>query len=257
MRPAAAVVSSVLLAAALAAATAQQPGTQPPAAPQSGTPAPAPQGPAKAEALTDQKDKTPSDFARFVKQGDGGHFDTAITTYRNAAGAEVVLFAAVHIADGACYAALEQRFAGEEALLYELVGPDEYRPRKGEHVSESFISLLQNGMKNALELSFQLDCIDYSAPNFVHADMTPDEFQTQMAERGESLFGMMMKMGLQSMRAASGDDEEGAPGAPPVDLVRAFRSGEGRHQLRLLLASALEGMEAVRSEEHTSELQSL
>lgn len=202
-------------------------------------------------APTDRKDGTPSNFARFVRDGDGGRFDVAVTTYRNGDGVEVVLFGAVHIADGRHYEELQQRFATVEALLYELVGPEDYRPTKGEGGTGSVISLLQNALKTGLELEFQLDAVDYSPANFVHADMTPEEFEKSMAERGESLLGLMVRMSLQGMSQAGdrGDDDEGGERdeprkAPPaVDLVAAFRSGEGRHQLRLLLASQLEQLE--------------
>ncbi|HET7843268.1 MAG TPA: hypothetical protein VFL14_03895, partial [Xanthomonadales bacterium] len=124
-------------------------------------------------APSDAPDKTPSDFVRFVKVGDGGHLDTAITKYARG-DVELVLFAAVHIADGACYATLNDRFTTCDVLLYELVGPADYRPTKDrEPRGFNPISMLQQGLKNMLELSFQLDEIDYQAPNFVHADMTP------------------------------------------------------------------------------------
>ena len=38
-------------------------------------------------------------------------------------------------------------------------------------------------MTSALGLSFQLDEIDYTRPNLVHADMTPDEFAQSMRDR--------------------------------------------------------------------------
>src|SRR5262245_23991651 len=110
------------------------------------------------QTVTDAKDKRPSDFDRFVSVGDGGHFDTAITTYRNADGAEVELFAAVHIADAACYRELQRRFAACESLLYEVIGPAEYRPKKGERAA-SLPELWQQGMANALDLELQLDAI--------------------------------------------------------------------------------------------------
>ena len=209
---------------------------------------------------TDAKDRWPSDFARFVSVGDGGHFDTAITTYRNADGAEVKLFAAVHVADAACYQELQRRFEACESLLYELVGPEEYRPKKGDARGASFVSLLQQGMKNGLELEFQLDGIDYSASNFVHADMTPEEFKSSMDQRGETLFGMLWQVGMKAQaqmmadaaaaaeKAEAAQDAGGEPRAqkPAVndfDLIRAFRSGAGRHMLRLAMAQQLEGME--------------
>ncbi|MDO8349186.1 MAG: type II secretion system protein GspG [Planctomycetota bacterium] len=199
----------------------------------------------QAPALTDAPDKTPSDFARFVKEGDGGHFDTAITTYKKG-DVELILFGAVHIADQACYDALNDRFAACEALLYELVGPADYRPTKDRDEGFNPLSMLQKGLKTSMELSFQLDVIDYGPANFVHADMTPEEFQKSMADRGESLLSIMMDMmisGMKMQRDAMDAADGSTSAAANVDLVKAFRTGEGRHTLRMLFASQLEQIE--------------
>jgi len=191
---------------------------------------------------TDAQDKIPSDFARFVTVGDGGHFDTAITTYQKD-GVELVLYGAVHIADKACFEALNQRFRGCDVLLYELVGPEDYRPtRDREQKGFNPVALLQQGLKNGLQLSFQLDEIDYLAPNFVHADMTPQEFESSMSERGESLLSIMFEMMRSGADMQRQQAEEGhAP--PEVDFVKAFRTGEGRHTMRVTFAQQLEAME--------------
>ena len=39
----------------------------------------------------------------------------------------------------------------------------------------------------------QLDEIDYTKRNFVHADMSPDEFAASMKKKGESLWNMIWK----------------------------------------------------------------
>lgn len=187
----------------------------------------------------------PSDFVRFVAVGDGGHLDTAVTTYEKD-GVEVVFYGAVHIADKSVYEELNDRFTTCDVLLYELVGPEDYRPGKDrEERGFNPVSLLQNGLRHGLELSFQLDEIDYQVDNFVHADMTPQEFQSSMEERGESLLSIMFNMmaqGMQQQRAA--DEEGGGEGsAAEFDLVQAFRSGHGRHLLRMSFASQLEQME--------------
>lgn len=213
-----------------------------------------------AQEPTDAKDQRPSDFARFVLTENGGHFDTAVTTYRRDDGVTVRFFAAVHIADGAHYAELQKRFAGCGRLLYELVGPEDYRPKKGE-ARDGFVSMLQNGMKTGLELEFQLDGIDYATENFVHADMTPQEFASSMEERGESLLMMMFTAGMNAQRELmekaekAAEDGTEAPKEKPVDLVAAFRSGEGRHQLRLQLAQQLESLEAMSAGASTTLLE--
>ena len=198
-----------------------------------------------ADAPSDAPTKTPSDFVRFVTVGDGGHLDTAITTYKKG-DVELILFGAVHIADAACYQALDDRFTTCDVLLYELVAPADTRPTKEREEGMNPLSLLQRGMKNALELTFQLDEIDYQAPNFVHADMTPEEFADSMAARGESLLSilvdmMMSGMQMQAEQAERGDDA--AKGAAPFDLVKAVRSGAGRHALRMFAAQQMEQVE--------------
>ena len=55
----------------------------------------------------DGASETPSDFVRFVDVADGGRLETAITTYRNEAGVEVVLYGAVHIAESVHFEVLQ------------------------------------------------------------------------------------------------------------------------------------------------------
>lgn len=224
---------------------------------------PAPDAAAKPKQVTDEKTGTPSDFARFLAAETGGHFDVAVTTYRNDDGVTVRLFAAVHIADAAHYQELQRRFASCGRLLYELVGPEDYRPKRGESRG-GMVSMLQQGLKNGLELEFQLDGVDYGAGNFVHADMTPEEFEASMDERGESLFSMMLQLGFDAQRRAvksATDDEddvdgyEDKPREKPVDMVQAFRSGEGRHQLRLMMAQQLEALEGMSAGRGTTLLE--
>lgn len=196
----------------------------------------------------DGQQQVPSDFVRFVEDGDGGHLDTAITTYEKD-GVQVVLYGAVHIADARCYQELNDFFTTCDVLLYELVGPEDYRPTKDREAGGfNPIAFLQNGLKRSMEMAFQLDEIDYLADNFVHADMTPREFEESMAERGESLLSMMLDMmrsGMQMQREQADAQEEAGerPDADAFDLVKAFRSGEGRHLMRMTFASQLEQME--------------
>lgn len=186
--------------------------------------------------------ETPSDFVRFVEIGDGGRLETAITTYRNEAGVEVVLYGAVHIAEPVHFEVLQERFRTRQSLLYELVARPEDRPNPEEQRQGGggAISMLQRGLKNALGLQFQLDVVDYRPANFVHADMEPGEFAASMKERGESLMGIFLKMARGGAAAAT--REEGAP-APTLDFVSALRSGDGKRQLKMVLGRQLEQME--------------
>jgi hypothetical protein len=196
--------------------------------------------------LDDGQTQVPSDFVRFVKVGDGGHLDTAVTTYEKD-GVKVIFYGAVHIADRAIYQEMNKRFKTCDALLYELVGPEDYRPTKDrESTGFNPIAMLQLGMKQSLGLTFQLDEVDYQPENFVHADMTPEEFQSSMLEHGESLMSIMFDMmvnGMQTQREQQDADEQSGKPEAAFDLVKAFRSREGQHLMRVTFAAQLEQME--------------
>lgn len=195
---------------------------------------------------SDGQTTVPSDFVRYVRVGDGGHLDTAITTYEKD-GVKVIFYGAVHIADRSIYQEMNKRFATCDALLYELVGPEDYRPTKDrEERGFNPIAFLQQGMKKSMGLTFQLDEVDYLPKNFVHADMTPQEFQSSMLERGESLMSIMFNMmanGMKMQREQADVAEDASTPPPKFDLVKAFRSREGQHLMRVTFASQLEQME--------------
>ena len=125
--------------------------------------------------------------------------ETAIVRFAPAAGDRrtptVDLVAAVHIADTAYYRQLNREFQAYDAVLYELVAPEESKtPKPGDPPGNNPISLLQNGMKDLLDLEFQLKGIDYTRKNMVHADMSPDQFAESMQQRGESAWTMLARM---------------------------------------------------------------
>jgi hypothetical protein len=110
-------------------------------------------------------------------------------------GLAVDLISAVHIADKSYYEQLNREFANYDVLLYELVAPPGAKiPKAGQPKGNSPLSFMQRTMKDMLDLEFQLDTIDYEAKNFVHADMSPDEFAKSMKRKGESILGTFFRM---------------------------------------------------------------
>ena len=137
-------------------------------------------------------------------------------------GVKLTLYSAVHIADAAHYHDLQRRFAKHDALLYELIGPPDRRPYPGQkRRSRGGISMIQGMMKNALGLTFQLEQVDYRPENFVHADLTPSEFQRLAKERGESMAQLMfraMQNQMREMREREWEEDEG--------LLLAWQKGQ-------------------------------
>jgi len=193
----------------------------------------------------DVKDgQEPTKFLRFVEEGrDGGRLETGIATYKNAQGVTVQLVGAVHIADTGYYEALNKQFEGYDALLYEMVKPkDMGAPGRDREQANgiSLVHILQKGMKTFLDLDYQLDGIDYTKKNFVHADLTAEEFNRMQDERGESIFGLMLQQMLKELMKG---DNGAAQDMDPMQLLAALSSEDSARQLKLILAKQFQNMD--------------
>jgi hypothetical protein len=186
----------------------------------------------------------PTRFLRFVEEGrDGGRLETGIATYKNDKGVTVQLVGAVHIADPGYYEALNKQFEGYDALLYEMVKPkDMGAPGRDREQANgiSLVHILQKGMKTFLDLDYQLDGIDYTKKNFVHADLTAEEFNRMQDERGESIFGLMLQQMLKEIMKG---DNGRAQDMDPMQLLAALSSEDSARQLKLILAKQFQNMD--------------
>jgi hypothetical protein len=170
-----------------------------------------------------------------------GHVDTAVKTYTRADGVAVTLFAALHVADRAYYEKMEEQFKECDALLYEMVRDTEV-DMTSQVGTDNPLSQLQIGMKRMLGLEFQLEAIDYSRPNFVHADLDPDTFFRLQEERGESILGLMLQAILAEQARQANNPQANISG---LQLLMAFFSSDRAHALKLLLGQQMEQMEAM------------
>jgi hypothetical protein len=205
-------------------------------------------------ALTpDEADKLGSDWVRLLHDDNGKllGMQTAIIRYvpakqadRRAASVEVDLIAAIHVADAAYYRELNRRFKQYDALLYELVAPDGTVVPLGRGTSNTNpLGALQNGMKNMLELDHQLEQIDYTQPNFVHADLSPDQIQQAMKDRGEGFVQMYFQMLGESMAAQSTMSAKGE--SLDMDIFAALFAKDRARRLKTALAKQLAEVESV------------
>lgn len=158
----------------------------------------------------------------------------------------VDLVGAVHVGDKAYYDALNERFQEYDVLLYELVAPDGTVVEPGRGTSNRHpLGALQNSMKEMLQLEHQLEQIDYTKPNFVHADMSPDAFFKSMENREESFAKMYFRMigtslAYQGRMSSKGESAD-------VDILRALMSDDRPRQLKIALAKQLADMESLLS----------
>lgn len=183
-----------------------------------------------------------SSFSRFVDQGNSsGKLQTAITHYKNDQGVQVSLIGVIHIGDLEYYQELQEIFSGYDALLYEMVKPSGDSAIPGKRTTSS-ISSMQRGMKRLLELEFQLDVVDYSKDNFVHADMDVETFFRVQDERGESLMSLM----FQSMMQKWSQQMKGeGPKSNGFQLLAALLNPDRARALKYLLAQEMESIESM------------
>ena len=185
-----------------------------------------------------------NEFLRFVPDGpNGGVLQAATIRYRNAKGQTVDLIAAVHVADPAFYKTLNDQFTHEDALLYEMIMPkdmaiaelhDPNRPT-------SWITMFQHFLQTTLKLQYQLDGINYDAPNFVHADMDAETFTSMQQQRGESITGLMLQSVLRSLTDPDLNDNDPTGGIGP--LLLALHDPDQSRALKLMLARQFSKMD--------------
>ena len=163
---------------------------------------------------------------------------------RNASAATVDLIGAVHVGDRAYYAELNRRFEQYDALLYELVAPEGTEVPLGRGTSNSNpLGAMQNGMKSMLALEHQLEKVDYTKKNFVHADMSPDQFLQSMKDRNEGFLQMYMRLlgtslAQQSEMTANGESLD-------VELLAALFAQDRPRRLKMVLAKQLAETESL------------
>ena len=156
-------------------------------------------------------------------------------------GVSVDLIGAVHIGDKAYYEQLNKLFESYDALLYELVAPEGTVVPKGggPAATGNPVSAMQVSLKRMLDLEYQLEFVDYTRPNFVHADMSPEQLLETMRERGESVLQIFFKMMGQAIAMQSKDPTS----SNDVKLLMALISPNRAVRLKRIMAEQFEDLD--------------
>jgi hypothetical protein len=158
----------------------------------------------------------------------------------------VDLVGAVHVGDKAYYAKLNRMFRQYQALLYELVAPEGTRVERGRGTSNAHpVGAMQNGISSMFELEHQLEQVDYTRPNFVHADMSPEEFGKSMTDRDESFMQMYARMMGQAIAQQTEQASQGV--STDLELFTAMFAQDRPRKLKIAVAKQFESMESVLS----------
>lgn len=202
---------------------------------------------------------------------------TPVASYVDEGGREVALIGAIHVAEAEYYARLNKLFSGYDVLLFEMIGGEgfqreqelrrkldrskplggltleearewnrivEWRRRSAEEEKSFLLGLLGSAyqkLSDAVGLQTQHQGIDYSAPRFVHADMTLEEFRQAQARKGESFAGLMLKSFLASLVEKPGAYQPNEFGMM-LDLLSGNKTGL-KNELMRIFANAPEDLE--------------
>jgi hypothetical protein len=156
----------------------------------------------------------------------------------------VDLIGAVHIGDHTYYDKLNEQFEQYDVLLYELVAPKGARiPKGGRRDVNNPIALLQQIGKSVLDLESQVEQIDYTKKNFVHADLSPEGMAQAMRRRGEDgvtllldvLADMLRQQNIQEQTQEEQSDAE----TSQVDFFSLLLDPDGAVKMKQLLAEQM------------------
>jgi hypothetical protein len=207
--------------------------------------------PEKPKAPADKKAAVGS-FVRLQRDLDGQPvaLETAVVRCQGPKdGVTVDLVGAVHVGDRAYYAELNRVLKTYDVVLYELVAPAGTRPPKGGRPKDDLFGLVRQVVKLVLDLDWQVDRIDYTRDNFVHADLSPDQMAEAVRERGDDGLTLFLSVTAdllrqENLRQRKMPKEAPAARAADLDLGSLLLDPEAPVKLKRLLAEQLVELDA-------------
>ncbi|KAJ4910755.1 hypothetical protein Rs2_05376 [Raphanus sativus] len=176
-----------------------------------------------------QESNSIADYMRFKRRSDddgnnnnngSSELQTAIVSYKKRFPwillnpfLQVDLVSTIHIADKEYFTALQKELEPYDSILYEMVTSKESLENRRNTIAAkrlktsrrsrgfSILGFIQRQMARVLTLDFQLDCLDYEAKNWYHADLDFETFTLLQKEKGESFYSFARDMTIRSTKA--------------------------------------------------------
>lgn len=190
----------------------------------------------------------PTNFIRFVEEDESDSLQTAVVSYESPQKVKVDLVGAIHIADKAYFDALNVRFKGYDAVLYELVGPafEERGKPEAKKAAEKmqWVGQMQTMMRDTLKLHGQLEGIDYTAKNFVHADMDMSQFTQTQTQKQESFLSLYLKAS-QAQKEVNEKRGVNSDAAGLVMLLKILTMKDSSTELKRMIAQEFDSVEDI------------
>src|SRR5262249_45772375 len=126
-----------------------------------------------------------------------------------------------------------------DSMLYELVAPQGTKPIKGEGGGNP-LRIVQKIISVALDLESQIEHIDYTKKNFVHADLSPAEMAEAIKKRGDTGLTLALSLAADILRQQNlmGDKKPGK-GAEMPDLTSLVTDPTALSKIKRVFAQQL------------------
>ena len=173
----------------------------------------------------------PTNFIRIEEKDGHARLQTSLSHYQKG-DTSVTLIGAIHIADEAYFEALNKEFTKYPVLLFELIGGEDAakaldgKPRKKDEPDDrpaEGLRSIYGSFATTMQLVEQIEHIDYTKDNFVHADLTMAEYMKITEGKDDDLLAFALQTSAKSTEIT------GKPfGGLNMGLVmRAILSGDG------------------------------
>lgn len=228
------------------AATKPMPAT--PAAPPANTSKPS--GDTPKEGAKDKEAENASGIGRFLrvtrdKKGQPLTLETSVVRYVPADGKQDVavdLVGAVHIGDKQYYRDLNKLFDTYDVVLFELVMAEGTKLPDGKGRGDGGLAGM---LKSTLDLESQVEKIDYTKKNFVHADLSPQKMGEAMRKRGDTGLTLTLSVFTDMMREANRREAQARKNpakrtANEFDLFGALFAPDSHLRMKRLMADQME-----------------
>ncbi len=179
------------------------------------------------------------DFIRYLENPDGtSSLQTAVARFAKN-GSIVDLVSVVHLADSEYFDRMNGLLANYDAVLYEMVG-GQFNPNQDAAIPSEAgmpdVRSLQKMATTFLGLEYQLDGIDYTKANFVHADIDWVQYQELMVAKNQTFATLFTR----ALNLAQEGDAEDLPTSEInfsdlfSRILTAVRTGDGSDLKRSL-----------------------
>lgn len=198
------------------------------------------------------------DYVRITENADHTLMEVNVASFTLPDQRVVDLFGVVHLGDASYYQDVNERLGKYDAVLFELVGnPDALQKPEAAADADAVAAAsdppprphplrgMQKGIGNLFKLEFQLEKIDYTRPNFIHADATAEEFAQMQADRGESMMKLLLKSFQLSGDPALTEKLKDAENLGLADMVMLFYSQKTMQRIKVIFAKVLAESEAI------------